>query len=611
AVIPNATVVAKQGETGAVSQTVTSGDGQFTLPFLAPGSYTISIELAGFKRFQRDGLRVSTNERLSLDIQLEVGQTTETVTVTAESPLLVTSTASTGQVINQRQIENMPMNGRTPLILAQLAFGVIPNNDPRFFRPFDDGGPSGFSMGGAPNRQNELLLDGTPDTSVGNGMGFSPPVDAVEEVKVESFQVDAAYGHTGGGTVNMVTKAGTNSFHGTAYNFNQVSALGATLFFTNRAGQRKNVSNYNQWGLTAGGPVVLPKLVDGRNRMFFFFAYEGISQKLPRATSTTVPSAEQRNGDFSSLLALGANYQIYDPLSGAREGSRIRRQPFAGNRIPAARISPVARNILSHYDAPNQASRPDGRDNFYVGAVGEFNTFDGEMGRLDFNLSNRHKLFFSFRHNDRLLNNGTTFSNNATGSFLNQINWGSTVDYVHTLTPTMVLNTRLNWLRNGERRGGFFDGFDITSLGLPASLKAQAARLNFPEINVGGFAGLGSSRGGGVSNPYDNHQLFSSLSKTTGRQSLKFGADLRLLRRSQLNYGQSSGTFTFGNSWTRGPLDNSAAAPIGQELASLLLGLPTDGGWDLNSAESSQNMYVSLFVQDDMRLRPNLTINLG
>jgi hypothetical protein len=611
AVVPGAKIVATQVETGAESHTISGSEGRFTLPFLAPGTYTVAAEAPGFKRYLRQGVRVNANEQTNIDIQLEIGQAAESVTVSAESPLLTTSTASTGQVINLRQVENMPMAGRTPLVLAQLSFGVIPNNDPRFYRPFDDGGPSGFSIGGAPNRSNELLLDGTPDSSVGNGMGFSPPVDATEEVKVESFQADASYGHSGGGTVNMVTKAGTNAFHGTAYDFNQVSALGATLFFTNRAGQKKNVSNYNQWGVTAGGPVIIPKVLDGHNRVFFFFAYEGINQKLPRATSTTTPTQAERNGDLSALLALGANYQVYDPATGVREGSRVRRQPFAGNIVPAARISPVAKNIFTYYGLPNQAGLADGRNNYYVGAVGEFNTFASELGRLDFNLSNRHKLFFNFRHNDRLLNNGTTFDNKATGSFLGQINWGATVDDVYTLTPTTVLNVRLNWLRNGERRGGFFDGFDITTLGLPANLKAQATRLNFPQINLGGFEGLGSSRGGGIINPYDNYQLFTSLSKTTGRHGIKAGADIRLIRQTNINFGQSSGTFTFGNDWARGPLDNSPAAPLGQELTALLLGLPTGGSWDINATESSQNMYLALFVQDDYRVRSNLTLNIG
>ena len=611
AVVPRAKITATQLETGSKTEAASSDVGRYSLPFLTPGTYRLAVDAAGFKRMVREGLRIGTNERITADVSLELGQAAETVTITAEAPLLNTASASTGQVINQRQVESMPMNGRTPLVLAQLAYGVIPNNDPRFYRPFDDGGPSGFSMGGAPAKSNEILLDGTPNASVGNGMGFSPPVDAMEEVKVESFQADAAYGHSGGGTVNMVTKAGTNAFHGTAYDFNQVSATGATLFFTNLAGQKKSVSNYNQWGMSAGGPVVIPKLFDGRNRLFFFFAYEGLSQKLPRATSTTVPTDEQRTGNFSKLLALGSSYQIYDPLTGVREGSRVRRQPFIGNIVPSNRISPIAKNILSYFEPPNQPGRIDGRDNFFVGAVGEFNTFNSEMGRLDYNIGARHKLFFTFRQNDRLLNNGTTFSNNATGSFLNQYNWGSTVDDVLTLTPTMVLNTRASWLRNAERRGGFFGGFDPTTLGFPASLKSQASSLNFPEVNSGSYAGLGSSRGGGVVNPYDVYQLFSSISKSAGAHTLKFGTDLRMIRRNQTNYGQSSGSYTFSTNWTRGPLDNSTGAPIGQDLASLLLGLPTDGYWDVNASEASQNMYLSLFIQDDLRLRSNLTLNLG
>src|SRR5262249_35674260 len=160
----------------------------------APGKYNLTIESPGFKTYQRKELVVNTNEQTTIDVNLEIGQASETVTVTGGAPLLETDTASTGQVINTKQVEDMPLNGRTPLVLAQLAMGGIPSNDPRFYRPFDDSGPSGFAMGGGAAKQNELLLDGTPDFSVGGGLGYSPPVDAVTEVKVESFQADAAYG---------------------------------------------------------------------------------------------------------------------------------------------------------------------------------------------------------------------------------------------------------------------------------------------------------------------------------------------------------------------------------------------------------------------------------
>jgi hypothetical protein len=612
AVITGARVAATQSETGAKSQTVTGPTGQFNLPFLAPGTYTISIETPGFKRYVRDSLVVSANEPVALDVTLEVGQASESVTVSADAPLLQTETASTGQVINSKQVEDMPLNGRTPMVLAQLAFGVIPNSDPRFYRPFDDSGPSSFAMGGGASKQNELLLDGTPDASVGGGLGFSPPVDAVTEVKVESFQADAAYGHTGGGTANVVTKSGTNAFHGTAYDFFQNSVLGANLFFTNLAGQPKLSTNYNQWGATVGGPVIVPKVFNGKNRVFFFLAYEGINLKIPQASFVTVPTVAERGGDFSALLRLGSNYQIYDPASGVKQGSRVARQPFPGNIIPASLISPIAKTVLGFIDPPNFPGNGNGTNNYYVGTPGELDTFDSELGRLDFNLSDRHKLFYNFRHNDRLLQGGRTFAgNDATGTILDQVNWGSTLDDVVTLSPSLVLNTRFNFLQNSELRLGYSNGFDYTSLGLPKSLLGYSTHTNFPQFNFDNFAGLGSSRGGGIYNPYDVFQIFTSLNKNLNRHVLKAGADLRLLRHNNLTNGQSSGVYNFSTAFTRGPLDNSSAAPLGQDFASFLLGLPTGGSWDYNTAESSQNGYLAFFVQDDFRVRSNLSLNVG
>src|SRR4051812_41803118 len=234
-VVPNAKIHATETETGAKFSTVSNADGSYVLPFLPPGPYAVSAEAAGFKRYVNSNVRVTTNERERVDITLEIGAVDQSVTVSAESSMLETATASTGQVINTRQIENMPINGRAPLALAQLAFGVTPNSDPKFSRPFDNAGPSGFSMGGAPNQSNELLIDGSPDTTRNSRVAYNPPPDAVQEVKVETFQTDAAYGHTAGGTVNVVMRGGTNQLHGSLYEFNQVSKLAATPFFTNKS----------------------------------------------------------------------------------------------------------------------------------------------------------------------------------------------------------------------------------------------------------------------------------------------------------------------------------------------------------------------------------------
>ena len=248
AAVPGIKVTAINNETGARFETTSTDSGEYTLPFLAPGPYRLQAEAQGFKQYVQERIQIGTNTRVSQEITLEIGSQTEAVTVTADASLLQTATASVGQVIGTQQIENLPMNGRTPLTLAQLSFGVTPSSDPRFTRPFDNGGPAGFSMGGGQSQSNELLLDGTPDMTRNRRVAYNPPVDAVSEIKVEAFQPDAAYGNTGGGTVNVVMKGGTNDFHGSAYEFNQVSRLKAVPIFTKRAGQAKPVTRFNQYG---------------------------------------------------------------------------------------------------------------------------------------------------------------------------------------------------------------------------------------------------------------------------------------------------------------------------------------------------------------------------
>jgi len=463
-------------------------------------------------------------------------------------------------------------------------------------------------MGGAPSGTNELLLDGAPDTTTNRRAAFSPPVDTVDEVKVETFQVDAAYGSSGGGTVNIVSRGGTNALHGTAYDFNQVSKTAATDFFVNRAGQKKTNLVYNQFGVTAGGPLWVPRVLDGRNRVFWYFAYEGIKHVNPEPVTTTVPTTAEREGDFSDLLKVGSTYQIFDPLSGAAEGSRIRRQPLTGNVIPKARLNSIALKYLQYYPPPNQPGRSDGRDNFLANSTRR-EAFNSEVGRIDFNLSQRHKFFFNFRHNERLQDRGNYFKNIATGNFLNRINWGSMVDDVHTFNPTTVLNTRANWMRYTD--GGYRPslGFDQTVLGFPASLAAAASQAVMPQVSIGGFQTLGTT--GNSLTPFDQFQIFSSLNKIVASHSLKLGADLRLLRESAANLGSASGSYSFSTNWTRGPLDNSTAAPLGQEMASFLLGLPTGGQYDVASFRTNQAGYFALFLQDDWKVRRDLTLNLG
>ncbi|MBM3758296.1 MAG: TonB-dependent receptor, partial [Acidobacteria bacterium] len=601
AAIGNADVTATHRETGAVSRTQTATDGQFTIPFLAPGPYTVAAQAAGFKRYSRQGLRVEASERVRLDILLEVGQASESITVEAEAPLLTTDTAANGQVINSRQVENMPMKGRNPYVLSQLAFGVIPTGDPQAQRPYDSRGAVEVSMAGAPSRTNEILLDGAANSANNNGTGYNPPIDTIAEVRTQVFLPDAAYGHTGGGTINLISKSGTNQLHGSLYEFNQTSALAATQFFTNRAGQKKPVSRWNQWGGTVGGPIV-------RNRLFFFAAYEGVNDTSPSPFVVTVPTEAQKRGDFSRLLALGPAYQVYDPASGTRSGTQVQRTPFAGNLIPASRFSAVTNNYLTYLPSANLPGAADGSNNFaWNGRIPS--SYHNVQGRLDFNWSDRHKLFFSTRTSDWVYTQQNFSGNIATGNGLNRYSWGSTLDDVYSFSPTLLLNTRFSWTRFAEIRLVPSSGFDFTKLGFPQSLASASTYLAMPVIQMSNFMTLGANSQNRT--PDDVFQAFSALTKVRGSHSLKVGADVRLFRQSAAGYLNSAGNYVFGTNWTNGPMSNNAAAPIGQEFASFLLGLPTGGSFDVNSARTNQSKYFALFLQDDFRIRPNLTFNLG
>jgi hypothetical protein len=609
AAVPNAKIQAREKNTGARYETVSGSTGDYSLPFLPPGPYTLAVESGGFKKYLQDGINVTANQRLTIDITLQLGEQVESVTVTADAAMLQSATASVGQSIGASQIASLPMNGRTPLTLAQLSFGITPSSDPRFTRPFDNAGPSGFSMGGGQGQSNELLLDGAPDMTRNRRVAYNPPVDAVQEIKVEAFQPDAAYGSTAGGTVNVVLKGGTNDLHGSLYEFHQNQRLKATPFFTNAASQSKPVTRFNQYGGTVGGPILLPGIVNGRDRLFFFFGSEGIRQSEPEPTFSTVPTAAQRAGNFSQLLSVGPSYQLYDPTTGVREGSRIRRQPFANNVIPNARLNPVAQNFLQFLPQPNVSGGPaDGTDNFFSNAV-RSDVFSSFLGRIDAAISQRHKLFLSGRYNDRVENRGNRFDNIATGNNLLRQNWGVTLDDVYTFTPTFILNTRLNWTRFVEGSIRPSDGFDFTSLGLPASLRAASAKNVLPLVDFSNFTDIGNS--GGDQTPFDSYQIFLAATKIHGSHTLKFGTDLRTQRESSNGFGNSSGAFNFAQNWLRGPLDNSPNAPLGQDLGAFLLGVPTGGRFDINATRTQSNKYASFFVQDDWRVSNRLSFNFG
>ena len=617
AVVPKAAIVAMDQDTGTTYKTQSDGAGQYTIPFLAPSKYRVTVTVGGFKTFVRENVIVDANVRVGLDIPLEVGSLNEVVTVSAATSLLETSSASTGQVLDSEDIENMPVNGRTPLILSQLAYGAISTGNPQFNHPYDNSGPSSVALGGGASKKNELLVDGVPDGTADGTLAYSPPMDATEQVKVETFQSDAAYGHTSGGTVNQVTKSGTNTYHGSAYEFLQISALNDTPYFTKTTpGQTKAVTHFHQFGASIGGPISVPKVFNGRNKLFFFFAFEGIRNNAPGPNFTTVPTAAERQGDFSALLNLKTPVIIYNPFSGVKNSAgRVVRQPFSGNIIPKSMLDKVGLALVSYYPLPNVdvpiGGNSQGVNNYYYSGLNT-DRFDNEIGRIDVNLTTRNKLSFSFRHNDRYHEANNLFGNIATGSILIQPNWGTLIDDVHTFSAKTVWENRVNWTRNTESRP-LANNFDYSTLGFPSSLAASSTVLGFPVVGGTKYTNFGYTGGNFI--PYDNFQVFSIVNHIVGRHSLEFGADLRLEKQNSLRFGSSSGNYSFGlnggQGWTNGPLDNSSAGAIGQELASMLLGLPTTGSFDINRPQTTVGRYMAFFVGDNWRIHPRLTLNLG
>lgn len=637
--IVGAKVTVTEVRTGTKIATVSDSAGQYNVPFLAAGDYEINAEAPGFKLFHHSAVHIESSSHAVIDIRLQVGNTSESVTVTAEAPLINAADASIGQGITTQQVEDFPLNGRNPIMVTQLAIGVVATGNPTLVHPFDNGAAAAWSMGGTPSQTAEILMDGSPNATWDNRAAYSPPQDAVQEVKVKSFDSDAAYGHTASGTINEVMKTGTNQFHGSLYEFTQPSALAAKNFFSTL----RQATKYNQYGLTAGGPVLIPKLFNGRNRLLWFFAWENLKDSQPNPKPLSVPTNAERQGDFSALNGIT---QLYNPYSGTLSGTTVNRRPFmcdaAGNpltpnaagiqpngtpcnKIPQQLLNPVSLAYLKFYPQPNAPGSPiqPGYSN-YSNVATTNDDYSNELGRLDWTMSDRSRLAFNIRHNSEFQSKNNYFQNNTTGSDLVRDNWGATADEVFVINSRTVLNVRANYTRLNEFHPSPSGGFDATSLGFPAYITSSSRYLQLPQIGFGSSCGNDTTQAasfdcfsatGADRIPSQSYQLFTDVVKQWGAHSFKFGVDARQYKLDAQSFGASAGSYTFAgigaqNAWTNGPTATSAPT-FGQDFAEFLLGLPTSGNFDINTRGTYTGYYYGLFVQDDWRVSKTLTLNLG
>jgi carboxypeptidase family protein len=618
AAVPGATVTITNLATNTSTTATTNESGGYTAIYLNPGSYTVAVEASGFKKVIRQGIEVRVADRLELDLVLEVGALADTVNITSDPSLLETNTASAGQVIDRRRISELPLSDGNPFVLTRLAAGIAyTSSDLLFSRPFDNGGTSSISANGAKGG-NEFTLDGSPNQASGRRVAFVPPADAVQEFKVETTSFDAQQSHTAGATVNVILRSGTNEFHGTAYEFVRNDILSANNFFSNSNGKKRDVTRYNRFGGTIGGPVRMPKKLfgplgyDGRNRSFFFFAYEGLKDAFQEPGFQTVPTLAMRQGNFSALLP---SIVIYDPATARmRADGKIERMPFQGNQIPEGRFNQVAKNYLQYYPLPNvQVSDPLGASN-YFSTNPRSDNFNSESVRFDQTINDRQKFFVRYTHNFRREARGNWTGEingiRPTGNYLFRINNGINFDHVVNFSPTTILNTRVAYSRFIEKNVRQHQGlFDPASLGFSSQTAAFFGDASyFPRFEIGGLSNLGDTVGDTTT--FNIYSVQPTLTKIAGAHSVRLGYDFRAYRENGIPTTQAAGRYTFNNDFTR-RLNDSASVTGGQQFASFLLGLPTSGVIDRTATRADQTLYHGIFVHDDWKVTRRMTLNLG
>jgi hypothetical protein len=610
--VPGAQVTVTNVATGVSTSTTTSDSGNYTILYLVTGEYRVSVEAPGFKKLLREGIVLQLGDQLKLALALEIGGTSQTLQVTAAAPLLNTSTASAGEVYDPKLLMDLPLSDGNPMILERLAAGVTFYGPLQLTRPFDNSTASSISANGG-SGPNQYTLNGSPNACWGGAVAFVPPRDAVAELKVETFPVDAQSGHTANTLVNITTKNGTNQVHGTAYGNIKNDHLTANDFFSNLAGAPKPPYVYNLWGGTVGGPIIIPKVYNGLNRSFFFVSYENLYDNFPSPGLTTVPTAAERNGDFSALLPFGI--QIYDPMTAQMlPNGLIQRSPFPNNIIPANRISPIAQNYQAFYPPPNFAPLPEGFNNYYTTGMGG-DTFNSETVRIDHTISAKQNMFFDFSRNFRMQFSGpwAPAVNGVNPTLWQGPNYPilGTFDHTITLSPSSVLDYRLGFSRY---QASCWDSnyYDPAKLGFsPYTVSLFGGAHYVPAFSIGAFAGLSSPPCDFVTENIYSFNTKLAKSPGGGRHQLKFGYDLQVNRENDLSPGCNEVCVNFDSTYTSGPLSDSAWAPIGQDYAAFLLGIPTSGGINRNASYADQTVFNALYVNDEWKVTPKLVLTLG
>jgi len=609
--VANAAISLRNVDTGQDRAVTANTDGFYIFQFLPPGAYELTVKAPGFRTSVEKGITLALSQTLRQDVALLLGDTADTVNVVANISVLDTDSTSLGTAIRSEVRDNLPLKGRSSLFMFTLTPGVVNNRYGEDTRPNDTITNIFFSANGAPVAATDVFVDGASNTvNVNRGVNISqwvPSVDSIAEFKLEMGTLSAEYGRSGGSITNMVIKSGTNAVHGTAYHFLRNSALDANGFFARGQGRKLAAFSANTYGVAVGGPVLFPKLYDGRNKTFWFTSFEGAREGNGQDNILSVPTARMRTGDFSEVPQI-----LYDPYSVATVNGNPTRTPFAANLIPANRQDPVAAKIMTFWPTPNRPS-PNAAQPWVqnYGFSGKWpRNYDMFVAKFDHRFSNAWNTFFRVNKGNGLLVFPNDFNGVATNgrNLVNRPNLGASWGNTFLLNTSTTFDVRLGYAYGKEDNVPWSDGFDLASLGFSPQYIGLTQRKSFPTIGVTGFNGLANS--GLVSDVGRTYVLQSNVSHQRGKHVFKTGADLRLLYGNFFRNLNPSGSFSFSNAWSNGPSALTPAGNTGFPMASFLLGL---GGGSLanNNGVSILNKYYGFFFQDDFRVTSKLTLNMG
>lgn len=635
AMVPGAAVVVTNTATNNSRRTTTNDSGYYEVDLLEPSSYTVAVEAQGFKKALRSGLTLNVSARLDINFNLQIGGVAETVEVNAEAPLLETTTASGGRVLDQRQLVNLPFSDLNPFALTALAPGMQWTGQPEYRRPFDNGGTSSFNtMGGV--GQNEYSIDGMTVTGTGRRVGYVPPADSITEFKLETTNFDASQGFTSGAAINVVSRSGTNKLSGVLFDQHWQQRWNATPHFDRlnyenqvRSGKlspnspKQAPGRSNNYGLTAAGPVWIPKLYNGKNKFFWTFSWNGIKQSKAETTDSknvTVPTTLMKQGDFSELLLApnGANlYTVYDPRSARTESGRVVRTPFPGNKgVPT--LNPMAPFYLKLFPTPNNVPgvvSPEGFNNFLGVAMPKNENFNSIITRYDYVLNDKHRFNFRMQWNDRLADEYDWTYETARGlhsNGLTRINRGGNFNYLYAINSNNILDANFGLSRFEEgSRNTSRTAFGPKDVGLPDYLQQRAGAYTvLPYVDFNNITDTSSS-----------YPLVNALSTTgelrVGMTSIKGNHSMRYGWQERRNYwgavgpNYSSGNFTFRNNFVRRADNDNVSSNHGLDFASFLMGLPTSMYIDTNDSFYYSTPRRALYFQDDWRISSKLRVSLG